>query len=464
MANYGILKYTCTVENDTYWGNWDNFHMTTQDLPISDYEILDWTITARVTLEIDQVYGEPGSNIFGARIGKRRAGSTVLWDWFWDENDPSVIDYKPSDDGKTYTIVIGGGGGHTSTSGPDVNTLDNVAIEPDFDPDQDGTFYIKAGSTVTLEIRHTGKSACFPPTSVTAPSYIHYHGGIKVAWNTAESGNKNPVSGYEVWRSRTRNGTYTRVASVGVDARSWLDYDYAIGDTWYYKVKALAADHNYDSALSAATAGTVALERTTPPTFRSGHAGAVYNPRPRILCTLGADALEESLIVRTSPPYIVGQEAPMQSAKVVLRRETAMSPGAESVTVTNTDTSGVSYSADAAVTVLSPSWTDDPIIAGETPVKAAHIMELRQCLDNICDYYDIPRTDWGGDVVAGVTPDRLWPTHMAAIQGTVRRIATFINSWDPISAENNIILPSLQVITRANARAMNQLREIILML
>lgn len=463
MANYGILKYTCTVDRDTAWGNWDNFHMTTQDLPISDYEILEWTVKAPATIGIVYDTGVL-TDTFGATIGKRRAGSTRLWEWFDKHNVPISIDYDVDDEGKTFQLVIKGGGeGWSSTSGPDVNTLDTLEIM-ELDGAGGADWNILAGSVITLEIKHTGKSACFPPTSVTAPSYIHYHGGIKVAWNTAESGNKNPVSGYEVWRSSTRNGTYTRVASVGVDARSWLDYDYAIGDTWYYKVKALAADHNYDSALSAATAGTVALERTTPPVFRSGHAGAVYNPRPRILCTLGADALEESLIVRTSPPYIVGQEAPMQSAKVVLRREAAMSPGVESVTVTNTDTSGVSYSADAAVTVLSPTWTDDPIIAGETPVKAAHIMELRECLDNICDYYAIPRTDWGGDVVAGVTPDRLWPTHMAAIQGTVRRIATFINSWDPLSAENNIILPSLQVITRANARAMNQLREIILML
>lgn len=461
MANYGILKYTCTVDRDTPLGsNLNNFHMTTQDLPISDYEILDWTITAPATITKVFWMGDY-TDTFGAKIGKRKAGSTVLWDWSVEENEPISIDYDLYDEGKTYTLVIGGyGKGMAST---DINTLDTLQILSETDAG-DADWDILAGSVITLEIHHTGKSACFPPTSVTAPPYIHYHGGIKVAWNTAESGNKNPVSGYEVWRSRTRNGTYTRVASVGVDARSWLDYDYSIGQTWYYKVKALAADHNYDSALSAATAGTVALERTTPPTFRSGHAGAVYNPRPRILCTLGADALEESLIVKTSPPYIVGQEAPMQSAKVVLRRETAMSPGVESVTVTNTDTSGVSYSADAAVTVLAPAWTDDPIIAGETPVKAAHIMELRECLDNICDYYDIPRTDWGGDVVAGVTPDRLWPTHMAAIQGTVRRIAAFINSWDPLSAENNIILPSLQVITRANARAMNQLREIILML
>lgn len=460
MANYGILKYTCTVEQDTPYGNWDNFHMTTQDLPISDYEILDWTVTVPATLTKVFWMGDL-TDSFDAKIGKRRAGSTVLWDWHVDSIEPISIDYDLYDEGKTYNLVIGGyGKGMDST---DINTLDNLQIIV-HNSAGDGTWEVLAGSVITLEIKHTGKSACFPPTSVTAPSYIHYHGGIKVAWNTAESGNKNPVSGYEVWRSRTQNGTYTRVASVGVDARSWLDYDYAIGDTWYYKVKAIAADHDYDSALSAATAGTVALERTTPPTFRSGHAGAVYNPRPRILCTLGADALEESLIVHTSPPYIVGQEAPMQSAKVVLRREAAMSPGVESVTVTNTDTSGVSYSADAAVTVLAPAWTDDPIIAGETPVKAAHIMELRTCLDNICDYYDIPRTDWGGDVVAGVTPDRLWPTHMAAIQGTVRRIAAFINSWDPLSAENNIILPSLQIITRANARAMNQLREIILML
>lgn len=462
MANYGVLKYTCTVDRDTPWGGWDNFHMTTQDLPISDYEILDWTVTVPATLtKVFATEAQEVSDTFGAIIGKRKAGSTRLWDWHVESNEPISIDYDIDDEGKTYTLVIGGYGKGMPSS--DINTLDNLEIR-ELNGAGDADWDILAGSVITLEIHHTGKSACFPPTSVTAPSYIHYHGGIKVAWNTAESGNKNPVSGYEVWRSRTRNGTYTRVASVGVDARSWLDYDYAIGDTWYYKVKALAADHNYDSALSAATAGTVALERTTPPTFRSGHAGAVYNPRPRILCTLGADALEESLIVHTSPPYVVGQETPMQSAKVVLRRETAMSPGVESVTVTNTDTSGVSYSADAAVTVLSPSWTDDPIIAGETPVKAAHIMELRECLDNICDYYDIPRTDWGGDVVAGVTPDRLWPTHMAAIQGTVRRIAAFVNSWDPLSAENNIILPSLQVITRANARAVNQLREIILML
>lgn len=463
MANYGILKYTCTVDRDTAWGNWNNFHMTTQDLPISDYEILEWTVKAPATIGL--VYGTGVlTDIFGAKIGKRRAGSTVLWNWFKGEHVPISIDYDVDDEGKTFQLVISGGGEEwNSTSGPDVNTLDTLQILSETDAGG-ADWNILAGSVITLEIKHTGKSACFPPSSVTAPSYIHYHGGIRVAWNTAKAGNKNPVSGYEVWRSRTSNGTYTRVASVGVDARSWLDYNYSIGQTWYYKVKALAADHNYDSALSAATAGTVALERTTPPTFRSGHAGAVYNPRPRILCTLGADALEESLIVRTSPPYIVGQDAPMQSAKVVLRRETAMSPGVESVTVTNTDTSGVSYSADAAVTVLAPIWTDDPIVAGETPVKAAHIMELRACLDNICDYYDIPRTDWGGDVVAGVTPDRLWPTHMAAIQGTVRRIATFINSWDPLSAENNIILPSLQVITRANARAMNQLREIILML
>lgn len=464
MANYGILTYTHTVENTIAWGNWDNFHMTTQDLPISDYTLLNWTITAQIRLsEIPSGYS--GEITFHAYAGKRRAGSTVLWDWRKQLDMAPAMPYKTSDNGKTKTITLQGYG--ELGSGYNVNDLDTVEIyainDEDYEP---GTIdcYMLPGAVITLEIQHTGKSACFPPTSVTAPAYIHYHGGINVSWNTAEAGNKNPVSGYEVWRSSTQNGTYTRVASVGVDVRSWLDYDYSIGQTWYYKVKALAADHNYDSALSAATAGTVALERTTPPTFRSGHAGAVYNPRPRILCTLGADALEESLIVRTSPPYIVGQEEPMQSAKVVLRREAAMSPGAESVTVTNTDTSGVSYSADADVTVLAPAWTDDPIVAGETPVKAAHIMELRTCLDNICDYYDIPRTDWGGDVVAGVTPDRYWPAHMAAIQGTVRRIATFVNSWDPLSAENNIILPSLQVITRANARAVNQLREIILML
>ena len=210
MANYGILKYTCTVDRDTAWGNWNNFHMTTQDLPISDYEILEWTVTAPATLtKVYAAEAQEVSDTFGAIIGKRKAGSTRLWDWFKEDGVPFTVDYDVSDEGKTFQLVIRGGGEMwNSTSGPDVNTLDTLEILEELGAG-DADWDMLAGSVITLEIRHTGKSACFPPTSVTAPSYIHYHGGIRVAWNTAESGNKNPVSGYEVWRSRTRNGART---------------------------------------------------------------------------------------------------------------------------------------------------------------------------------------------------------------------------------------------------------------
>ena len=36
--------------------------------------------------------------------------------------------------------------------------------------------------------------------------------------------------------------------------------------------------------------------------------------------------------------------------------------------------------AEAQVTC---SWTDNPLVAGETPIKAAHINEIRACIDRI---------------------------------------------------------------------------------
>lgn len=448
---YGVKTYTGTVgaQMDAY----GNFEVSTADLDVSEYTIVDGILTLPIT-----IYTEGDGEFLVDAVAGKMIGSNFSPIFGFTGIEQS---FRPSDNGKTFQCKLEMGGGVGGSTG--INEVTIIRVEADI---TDGSAYadlvFKKNAVIRLEITHTGKSPCFPPSSVTAPSIIHYHGGLRVQWNAGTAGNKSPVTGYAVYRSASASGTYTRIATLGVNARYYDDYDYAIGDTKYYKVKTLTDDHNYDSELSGRTGGTTALRRTTAPTIRTGASGGVYNPRPRILLTLGTDALEEALTV-TSPGY-QGRPKPMAASKMVLQRMNNMAAGQENITVTNTDTSGVSYSATAHVKVLSVTWTDDPIVAGETRVKAAHIMELRACLNNICDYYGLSRTNWGGDLIAGVSSSGDWPAHMAAIQATARRIAQFVNSWDAVTQEFGITLPFFETVNRANARAVNQMRQIITIL
>ncbi len=56
----------------------------------------------------------------------------------------------------------------------------------------------------------------------------------------------------------------------------------------------------------------------------------------------------------------------------------------------------------AAQAPFTCSWTDNPIVAGQTPIKAEHLNEIRACLDSIIANWPAPTTvpadvaDWAG--------------------------------------------------------------------
>ena len=41
--------------------------------------------------------------------------------------------------------------------------------------------------------------------------------------------------------------------------------------------------------------------------------------------------------------------------------------------------------ASAQDTVSCPPWTDNPIVSGQTPIRAQHINELRTCFDRVLE-------------------------------------------------------------------------------
>lgn len=436
--------------------------VTTEDMPAYNYTIVN--AECKVPVKIINVGGESEQGVWATvRAGKHVSGSSSFTGGAIELE--GVIDYfNTLDIGKTVWVTCR----YYNFQGSDqematfLNNINALSMEIDYDASTLDC-EIAGDLDFTLEIEHTGTSNCRPPATVTAPSIVHYHGPLTVTWSQGTAGINSPISGYAVYRCATKNGTYTQIATTDANTLYYDDLDYNIGDVWYYKVKTLSSNTGYDSALSSRTAGTTALERTTAPVIQSGAAGGVYNPNPRILITLGADAIDEPLSL-VSEGYSQTRQNPMQGSKMVLRRIAATTPTVETVAVSNTDPSGQTYTANATVTVLAASWTDVPVVAGTTEVKAAHIMELRTALDNICDYYGMDRTDWGGDVVAGTTPSVLWPSHMQQIQQTARRIADFVTRWDFIDQTNGIILPSFEKADKPSADALNQMRYIITLL
>ena len=88
---------------------------------------------------------------------------------------------------------------------------------------------------------------------------------------------------------------------------------------------------------------------------------------------------------------------------------TPRAPGATTVTVTATDAGGSSRTATQSfgVTVLRP-FTDDPIVPGETPIRAAHVAELRTRIDGLRAAAGLGRFAWTDPVLRpGVTRVRL---------------------------------------------------------
>lgn len=270
------------------------------------------------------------------------------------------------------------------------------------------------------------------------------------------------ITHYAIWRCDTVDGTYVKVGETDGPALNYSDTTATPGTTWYYKIQACSEEIPlYNSELSAPTAGTYVNHAPGAITIETGQGGTTYNPRPRILATLGADA-DNVMLQLAAEGYTASRASAAPGERVAFIRTTAMeTAGTESVTITEADPAGNVVSAEADAIYTVPAWTDVPVIAGTTIVKAAHINELRAQLEELCEYYGLDAPEWSEDVTAGTTPSVRFASHATELQNVVRAIAAKINGWDTKSSRCNVALPSLIEPQRPLASVINQLRDII---
>ena len=393
-----------------------------------------------------------------------------------------VVQNAANEDGAFWTIPL--------TTDPSFRIRSNTSVTvrvtaPDGRADPRNLFYDIPAETYAARIVYEWQSQAnaSPPTTVTVGDWTQenpYNPGDRynsITWTGARGGATTDanVRGYNVFRSDTPNGTYTKINSDVIAANyPWYnDNTYTPGHKYWYRATSIANNALYHSGLSLRSNGCIASDKYNAYVAAPCYRGRTYNPRPRFLLRAPLHSPETDApnngvdFTKANNSAWVSSYLTLQPGRKYLGQMVSdVTDGAHTFSISyQPAVSGkfIPGSFLCGYTKATPVWTDPDLAAG-MPIKAAHISEIRTCLDNLCDYYEIDRTVWGDAVSAGRTPTLLWPEHVAALQATVQRIADRINAWDTEDATRNVVLPAFADTTRPNAAAIRQLRELIVQL
>ena len=94
-----------------------------------------------------------------------------------------------------------------------------------------------------------------------------------------------------------------------------------------------------------------------------------------------------------------------------------------------TDQYGAYSETSKTVTVTAETYTDNPVTAGTTRIKAAHINELRSRIVELCTLYGVTAPVWDETIIAGTTSVKGFPSHIAELRNALDAIYTAINNF-----------------------------------
>lgn len=127
------------------------------------------------------------------------------------------------------------------------------------------------------------------------------------------------------------------------------------------------------------------------------------------------------------------------------------------------DEYGASSSVSMQITIQRESFTDDPVAAGTTRIKAQHIQELRAAVTTLYTlYYQTPSyPSWAENVVAGTTSIKHFPAHVQELRAALAALYSFING---LSEEAVVAAPQWAAAlsdVHPTAAAINEIRNAI---
>ena len=335
-------------------------------------------------------------------------------------------------------------------------------------------FSVRSGSTITISITYDiVTTPCTAPTAASLDAVLA-EGNVNLNWSGAAPGVGNDIVGYNIWYRE-----YDNAAAPGGD---WVFHTFVSTSAGYgsLAVPPSGTRKRYRQYIIQTCGGAGA-------SFYSGHtytsnavrrndvpaapgitapvaSKTIYNSQPRILATVGSDSDGHTQTLAAAGYAASSAGAQAAGKKLVLRRSSAAGAGAQSVSLTSTDALGAVSSATArSFTYVVPSWTDASLVAGETPIKAVHMTELRAAVDNVRAYYGLAAYPWAAAITAGVTSLAGWTGHVQELRTAIEQVVALVNGWDTASATNRITLPAWIAIpeNKPAAAVITQLRNVI---
>lgn len=307
-------------------------------------------------------------------------------------------------------------------------------------------------------------SAPTAPTSFTAEPAVYVSGVINLSYPGATDPDNN-LSHYNIGFELSENGvdwhdwewladgttSHTPTLTPG----QYIRYSVAAADA--FGIESAYVDSNICGKNTAPAAPVITLPQNSK---------TIYNGRPRFLITMGADPESQLQSIAASGYTASTASGLAGSAKTILRRTSAASAGAVSISAVSTDQYAESSSAAARDTTYAvPSFTDATITAGTTAIKAAHMTELRTMINTVRAYYGLSAISWAETITAGVTKARNWAAHIVEMQDAVDDVVALVNGWDTLTTTNRIVLSAwLATGSKPSAAVMEQIRAAIVLL
>lgn len=437
------------------------------------------------------IVSRSGSFTFSATL----SGATLYKDAFYDDPDDSFVSFRGYNSqgveicsGNVYNRSVSISGNTASVSvnfssimyyysGYSASSLALVEARGSLPYDGsdsghrsimfDGTTNA-SGTWPTYQVRNL--LTCTAPTSVTVVSSSVAPGSsVKLSWKGAGTGGDSGISAYKVYRATSATGTYsllTTVSSTATSGSTTVVAPTTDGSSYYYKVQTISATTGKDSGLSTAYATLTAMNPTAcgaptdctvdstlslvATTLRWGGATSGvdnnisrYEIQRRSRTHKGewgawsAFEVTSGTSLSVSPPATAGHYYQYRVRAQGTAGETLYSDWKES---TNT-------LRKAHKTV--PAFTDQTLIVGQTDVKAIHITELQEALNNIL----LPFMDENKIAFIAIDKDsdaKHWGDHVQELKAAIDSTGVSHDSWVVMQGEVTAdVIDQIRRIVRA---------------
>ena len=320
-----------------------------------------------------------------------------------------------------------------------------------------------------------------PPTSFTATPTIYESATVTLSWSGTIPGT-SAIKQYVIQRSTSTDGfnwsAYEALTIVVSSAASGTYTTSASQIAGTYTRYRISVTDTLDVVSGYVVSGNV--KKNSPPTAPaivcpvSGSSG--YNTTPRFMITTGIEPDGQTQIVEVKidtgawvnsvdNPEMFSVSGYLGNGVKTVYQAPALTIGTHTVTVRCLDSDIGSSSPEVVRTFTVLPSPFETITANETHVKADHIQTLRNAVNTIRSYYNLPSAVWNEDIVAGKTAVKNWPFHIMELRKAIESVITTINSFDSSTTFDIPPITWMPIGTgRPRADVMQQIQDLILML